>query len=1126
MADSETTARQRFRDLGWSGRALDEVGGLVSAAAQLGEELEAVAANPLKSLEDTLRLLASLGNVVEGIRKLTSAPGLPDQLKNMGPEFVESLLVEYLHNWHPVIYHLFELLTLIEPPVPSAELPVVVRGSDGTTILRVAVPQPRLHLERLPTLLGDPVKTLGDYYFPRGLQDGAAADVAADRLFPRIAELVNQLSRLKAHYGLPSDTLKTLDWGAAGNALLAHMLCIYTPPGSFLHADETDITDYQFGTTLALVSPDRNDGHDAGVAFGPFGKFDVSVPFGAGWSMQAALGASLPPFLVGPRGFAFLESAGGASLSGKLVIQKGAHDEQPAWLFGSATGTRFEVASTSLAVTLDLKDGTSEFGFLINVEGAALYITPGDGDGFLQKVLPREGFRIDVRLALGWSNVNGLYFDGGAGFEVTLPVHRSLLGVIDVDTISLALAVGKDALKLGLGTSVGLKLGPLAVSVEKMGLAASLAFRQGNLGPADLAFNFKPPTGIGVVIDAGPVTGGGFISFDFDNQRYAGVLQLKLYSIGITAIGLLDTRLPGGQTGFSFLIIITVDFTPVQIGFGFTLNGVGGLIGINRTMMTQVLRDGLRTQALDNILFPREPVKRATQLISDLRRIYPPAEGRYVFGPMLKIGWATFVEATLGVILEVPSPVRIVILGQLTVMMPRPEAPIIEFHLDVLGVIDFGEQLFTLDASLYNSRVVIFNVSGDMAMRLSWGEQPSFALSFGGLNPHFQPPPNFPTLRRLSISLGAEDNPRLSLESYFAITSNSFQFGAALSLYAHLGALSVRGYFGFDALFIFKPFSFIIDFEAHLEVKLWSLTLLGIHLKATLSGPTPWHIVGEASVSILFFSISVHVDFTFGDERHEALPGADPWDALRPAVQDQRNWTAALPSATVSGVTLAAAEGANAPLLIDPVGGVTFRQKVVPLNQRITKFGEAPPVNHFEFNLNPINLEGAEYGLVTDHFVPGQFREMSDAEKISSPSFVEMYAGFTLASGAVKVGGGLAAKVEYQTSVIDHAAVQPGAAYSMKTEQMLLVAERATPAAAQGAGLSKFARRPGQPPLVALDGENFVVVRNADGHVREDITEPVPKGRAQMALADYLSTHPHEADTLQVVPTSDLEVTP
>ncbi len=54
--------------------------------------------------------------------------------------------------------------------------------------------------------------------------------------------------------------------------------------------------------------------------------------------------------------------------------------------------------------------------------------------------------------------------------------------------------------------------------------------------------------------------------------------------------------------------------------------------------------------------------------------------------------------------------------------------------------------------------------------------------------------------------------------SYFAITSNSVQFGANVQAYASAGGFSVQGYLGFDVLFIFSPFSFEFDFTASFDV--------------------------------------------------------------------------------------------------------------------------------------------------------------------------------------------------------------------------------------------------------------------------------------------------------------------
>ena len=87
--------------------------------------------------------------------------------------------------------------------------------------------------------------------------------------------------------------------------------------------------------------------------------------------------------------------------------------------------------------------------------------------------------------------------------------------------------------------------------------------------------------------------------------------------------------------------MISAEFTPIQLGFGFTLNGVGGLLGLNRTANVDRLVSGLRDQTLANLLFPTDIVANADRILSDLRQVFPAARGRFVFGPMAKIGWGT-----------------------------------------------------------------------------------------------------------------------------------------------------------------------------------------------------------------------------------------------------------------------------------------------------------------------------------------------------------------------------------------------------------------------------------------------------------------------------------------------------
>jgi hypothetical protein len=148
---------------------------------------------------------------------------------------------------------------------------------------------------------------------------------------------------------------------------------------------------------------------------------------------------------------------------------------------------------------------------------------------------------------------------------------------------------------LELSVALGVTLGPISASVDRVGMQGLLSFPDsgGNLGAADLSIKFKPPNGLGISIDAGVLAGGGYLSFDPAKGQYAGVLDAALLDvIQIKIIGLLDTQNPDGSPGYSLLLIITFDFPPIQLSFGFTLTGVGGLVGVNRTTSKDGLHAG------------------------------------------------------------------------------------------------------------------------------------------------------------------------------------------------------------------------------------------------------------------------------------------------------------------------------------------------------------------------------------------------------------------------------------------------------------------------------------------------------------------------------------------------------
>ena len=204
------------------------------------------------------------------------------------------------------------------------------------------------------------------------------------------------------------------------------------------------------------------------------------------------------------------------------------------------------------------------------------------------------------------------------------------------------------------------------------------------------------------------VSGGGFVSIEPEIGRYSGGLSLDFVSVGIDAIVVIDTQLPGDPDGWAFFASLAASFPGIPLGFGFTLSGVGGLIALNRTMDAEALAMALRTGVIDALLFPDDPVNDSAELIAQIDEYFPLLEGNTVIGPVLEIGWGspvTLITAQLGVVLSLPDGI-IAVMGSVEALLPIPSAPLITLHMDSLGVIDIGAGTFSLTASLYDSRLL------------------------------------------------------------------------------------------------------------------------------------------------------------------------------------------------------------------------------------------------------------------------------------------------------------------------------------------------------------------------------------------------------------------------------------
>ena len=580
-------------------------------------------------------------------------------------------------------------------------------------------------------------------------------------------------------------------------------------------------------------------------------------------------------------------------------------------------------------------------------------------------------------------------------------------GTSAAQSVTVALRPQGNAITVSAGATIAADLGPLQGVIENVGLSLAVTFPDppnGNLGPVDIAFGFKPPTGVGLSLDLAVIKGGGFLFFDAEKGEYGGALEFTLLEfISVKAIGLINTRMPDGSKGFSLLLILTAEFNPgLQLSFGFTLIGVGGLVGLNRGMNFDPILAGVKTGAINDVMFPHDVVANAPRILNDLRAFFPPQPGTFLIGPMVKIGWGTptLISISLGVIIEIPG--NIAILGVLELALPDRDAPILQIHVVFAGGIDFAGKRIFFVAGMFDSRVLTMTLEGGMGFYIAYGDDPVFVLTVGGFHPRFVPPAlPFPAPDRISLSILNTSVARIRVENYFAVTSNTAQFGARAELFFGLGPCEVSGQIGFDALFQFSPFYVIIEVSS-------------------IPMP-PWRARGEGSIGFLFFSVSANFDVTWGD----VVTAVEQLVAVLPLlvveVQKNENWKQALPDALHLLVTLRAIDSAGADFVVHPLGRIEFSQRTIPLDLLLDKVGEQVPSDYNRFSVRPRGSALAKLDETREQFAPGQFEKLDAAAKLARKSYELMASGLALGPPGAQFAAPKLAKrrVRYEEEIID-----------------------------------------------------------------------------------------------------------
>jgi hypothetical protein len=664
-------------------------------------------------------------------------------------------------------------------------------------------------------------------------------------------------------------------------------------------------------------------------------------------------------------------------------------------------------------------------------------------------LMKSDGTETIFDLEAKWANGAFIRGNNTTGLKGYFPVNKTNAnGGFRLKGVQLNGSAQPDFNLQLLLVEAGIKIGNFEAGVDDIGVAGIVTPDElnGNLGPYKVTLKMVGPKGIYIKLKAGPVTGAGYLWLD--DGVYKGGVSLELAGFSLTALAIITTKMPDGSKGFALAILIGVTFEKaIDIGFGFGLEGIGGLLGLHHSFDTIYLRDGIKTGSIDNILFPKidpDPSKNNSgsivALVKEFQRIMPLAKNHFVVGPMLRIGWPStnsILKIDVGIFIEFtsePALVQLALLGKLSASLPKKDIDagkpaVVKLNIAFIGILDFDKKYLSFDASIYNSTILeTIQLYGDLCVRIFWGERREMLACLGGFHPAFVPAANLSLpaqINRLGITLIDKelDAAKVSIKAgvYFAITSNTVQFGARVDLLVKVWKVEIVGVFGFDVIFQFNPFKFDSHVYASLALKMLGQELFAISLDFTLTGPGPWYAKGYGEFTVLYITRKAKFEHTWGPKPVTTIAPVDVLPILLDALQDVKNWSATKQQNALSSVTYR--EDLSTELLVDPNGDLTISQKVVPLNLSIERYGNAPTTATQKYTIDNLKfgsvLQQGNAKDVKDSFAPAQFIAMNDEQKLKAPSFQHMSSGISVSNNDVQCGAFLIRDMEYENIVLD-----------------------------------------------------------------------------------------------------------
>jgi hypothetical protein len=241
-------------------------------------------------------------------------------------------------------------------------------------------------------------------------------------------------------------------------------------------------------------------------------------------------------------------------------------------------------------------------------------------DKLLEKIIPGEAPTANTNsIAVTLDTKDSLTFGEGPNRQITLPVRFSF-PALELREMAIGRPVGKDenSGRIDLMVTIAAKFGDFLGLVAEGG---GVIIRWKGEPNSALEVLPKPPIAAGLRIRTGIVNGGGYLRYkDLEKTgEYGGVLDLNFTKIGIWAEGLIT------PDPFSLVLVMGVHFMPkIELSYGFTLNGLGGIIALDRRLAEDECK-GIREGASIRFFFPTTRSRLRPRFSIDSRKFFRPS---------------------------------------------------------------------------------------------------------------------------------------------------------------------------------------------------------------------------------------------------------------------------------------------------------------------------------------------------------------------------------------------------------------------------------------------------------------------------------------------------------------------